>query len=257
MSQHWCMLEGGSSSLLSCLHNNTRKIKVRLHDVKVYCYLNESWPALWVYPKSSSNSPRVKELHDSWGVRNSGPLFGLWSSGHNSRGQCSCFGRMHLIICENKACLWSSDTPGDRNTLFVACWTHQVYPLLNNAVLLYLATVHSMPSVCWAWEDLGGDSARASLSRAEVYMEWQVHLDHFLNFGISTAFAFIYFYSFTLFYIRVLFLQCRVWNSESHVCWANTVIPWVSMSGIQGWRYSNDANQVLLEEVGMDANLGV
>lgn len=171
MSQHWCMLEGGSSSLLSCLHNSTRKMKVCLHDVKVYCYLNESWPALWVYPKSSSNSPRVKELHDSWGVRNSGPLFGLWSSVHNRRGHCSCFGRMHLIICENKACLWSSDPPGDRNTLFVACWTHQVYPLLNNAVLLYLATVHSMPSVCWAWGDLGGDSARASLSRAEVYME--------------------------------------------------------------------------------------
>lgn len=29
------------------------------------------------------------------------------------------------------------------------------------------------------------------------------------------------------------------------------------MSGIQGCRYSNDANQVLLEEVGIDANLGV
>lgn len=51
---------------------------------------------------------------------------------------------MHLIICENKACLWSSDTPGDRNTLFVTCRTHQVYLPRNNAILLDLATVHGM-----------------------------------------------------------------------------------------------------------------
>lgn len=183
----------------------------------MHCFLRLILPSLWGLSQGYQYHSKVKKLH--WIAGESGTVTlclgvdPLYISQHLFvLGHCYCFGHMHLIICENKACLWSSETPGDRNTLFVTCWTHQVFLPLNNSILLKLETAHGMCTVCWAWWDLGEMIQFQLPFLGPKSTEWQVHLQSLFKFWNKHSSCFIYFkiYFHFIYFVIVLFLESWV-----------------------------------------------